>query len=249
MTEHEEDFPPFPFIYVKRPDLRPNEMQDPASPEELNSWSWWIQDFDLYQNELEGIDPLTRINALDLPCYQQIHGKADPAKILALFCLCHEWRVYPPSWIMNELYSRFDEYLKDNGTGKKKRSLGLYFGENERGARPAFFRQEAVRGVMETALIAVDRLRYQFNLPKDQAIGLAARLFETVENKTVHKFQKGEAALEKAYREWIKGSHYQEWIERFVKNPIAEETKNGFLRSFPPGTFTGYPEIEKLLKD
>lgn len=198
----------------------------------------------------ESLHPLEKINAIAIPDQPYLSGVTDPAKILAYFCFCHESRVYPPTWIMNELYNRFHEYLTDNGTGKNKRRLGEYFGEPARGDRSAFFRQEAFRPVMELSFIAVDRLRCCFGLTKEAALSIVAARLELVINKTSHRFKKGEAALEKAYREWCKGEHYQEWLERSIKNRtfLAEETKD-FLRSFPPDSFTGYPHIESLMKN
>lgn len=245
-----DNFPPHPFLNVKRPDLRPDELPTEASPEELSAWKWWIQENELYDEIPEDIHPLERIQALDLNIYQEIHGTPDPSKILALFCFCHENSVYPPAWIMNELYKRFDEYLKGNSSGKKKRRLGEYFGEPARGDRSAFFRQEAIKPVMDSALTAVDRLRFCFDLSREDAISIAARRFELVTNKTSHRFEKGEAALEKAYREWCKTDHYQEWIDRTIINRVFtdEETKN-FIKSFPPDSFTGHPHLEQLLKN
>jgi hypothetical protein len=233
--------------YAKRLDLRLVELPDTSNTEELADWKWWINELELYK-ECQDLPLQERINALSLPLYQHIHGTPDPAKIIALFCLCQEMRVYPPAWIMNELYSRFDEYLKDNITGKKKRRLGEYFGEPARGNRSAAFRQQAFKHVMQSALAAVDRLRYHFNLSKEQALCLVAQRLETVENDTCHRFEKGEAALEKAYRDWCKMDSRQEHIEWLKTLTFSDEDTLEFLHSFPPDSFTGIPHIEKRLK-
>lgn len=248
MKDHDgRDLPVHPLLYVKRPDLRVDELSETPSPDELATWQWWITGMQLFERELEG--PIQeRIGALDLSMYQHIHGTPDPAKILAFFCLCHEWRIYPPAWIMNELYTRLNEYLRDNVSGKKK-SLGEYFGESVGGVRGPYFRQQAFKGVMQSAFVAIDRLRYSFNFSKEQALGIVSRRLEFVVNKTSFRFDKGEAALEKEYREWCKNVHCQEWLEQFENISLTDEENKEFLRSFPPDSFTGFPHIEKLLKD
>lgn len=244
-----EELPPFPFLFVKRPDLRLQELSDEATPEDLAAWKWWLQDMELYEGELADLPIEDRITALGLTTFKVVHGAPDPARILAFFCLCHEWRIYPPAWIMDELYSRFKGYLSDNLTGKNKRRLGEFFGEPARGDRSPFFKNQAFKSVMESTLIAVDRLRYRFNFPKEQALGIASRRFELIVNETGHRFQKGEAALEKAYRNWCNGDHYQSWLETMISQPFTEKENKEFLLSFPEGSFNGYPHIEKLLKD
>lgn len=248
MKDHKEcELPPHPLFYVKRPDLRMDELPDMAGNEELADWRWFIEDLELYETELQEEPDLERINALSLPLYQHIQGTPDPAKILAFFCLCHEWRVYPPAWIMNELYSRFNEYLNDNGDGKKKRRLGEYFGEPARGNRSAFFRNEAFKGVMQNACTAVDRLRFCFNLTKEESLGIVSQWLESVANKTSFRFEKGEAALEKEYRKWCKSVHCERWIKYFTDDSPTSEGNIEFLRSFPSGSFTGFPQLEKLI--
>lgn len=247
--QNDEELPVHPLLYMKRPDLRLNELRDGADLEELSSWKWWITTMELYKGELQEQPILESINALDLPLYQHIHGTPDPVKIIAFFCLCHERGVYPPAWIMNELYTRFEEYMKDNSSGEKKRRLGEYFGEPARGDRSPFFRQQAFKEVMESALIAVDRLRFCFGLSKEQALGIVSLRLESVVNTTSFRFNKGEAALEKAYREWSKKVHCHDWLERFKNRTFTDKENLEFLRSFPPDSFTGFPQIEKLLQE
>lgn len=236
--------------YIKRPDLRPEELPGRATPEQLAAWRYWIEGLDLHTDLKDsGLDPLEAITALDLTEYPHIHGKPDPVKIISFFCACHEWKVYPPAWIMDELYQRFNAYLIGNGTGKDRRRLGEFFGEPARGNRGPWFRQQAFAPVMQNMCTAIDRLRYVFNLSIDNAVGIVATHLDDVVNKTGHRFDKGEAALAKYYKnEWGAEMSLQQ-KQMFADRPPTYEQNKTFLRQFNEDALAPYPHLKTYLKD
>lgn len=235
--------------YIKRPDLRSDEFPLMETVEdEREKWNLIISDLELYKELIsKGNDLLDVCSCLDLTIYPEIHGGiGHPVDLLALFCSCHDWGVYPPSWVMNELYQRFCQYLKGNLSGTDKRRLGEFFGEPPTGRQSPYFKQRAFSDVMQSAMIAIDRLRFVHNISKDDAIGIVARRMEIVKNNTSHKFHKGEAAIEKAYKSW--GKEISERLRnRWEESPPDQENTLAFLKTFPSESFVGFPHVEALL--
>jgi hypothetical protein len=174
-------------------------------------------------------------------------SQVDPAKILAYFCACHRWRVYPPDWIMNELYSRFSEYLDDNLKGKA-RGLGEYFGEPARGTRPGTLSKLAQCRIMEQAMMDVDRFHEWFGINCSDAFDLVAHYLEAVESRTSHRFEKSYSFVKKAYDAWQKSGASEAMIEYWKgKKMPTRADKVAMLRRYPRDAFDGYPQFAEYL--
>jgi len=184
---------------------------------------------------------------LILPLEEYLGGTLDPSRIILLFCQCHKMKVYPPPWIMNQLYERFREYVDDNFNGKNPKRLGEYFGEPKGGNRRPYFKQKAFEDFIEMSCRGIEILKGCFGKSQEDAIGIVTRRMETVKNATAFEMNKGEAALEKAYKKWDRSAkdHYR---DRLKRKPLTDEQKLEFLQTFPPDAFTGHPDLESLLK-
>lgn len=249
-------FSPYMLLYVKRPDLRPAELPTEGTPEEfdarLPSWQWWISSSDLYTNELKSNHE--EFLALALPEYPDISGTPDPAKIIAYFCACHDWGVYPPAWIMNDLYKRFSGYLDDNMQGKF-RGLGEYFGEPAKGTRSGTFRKFQLEPAMETACMNVDRLEHWCNRPLNKALDIVALQLEEAQERAPEAFKvdpkkrKGREALRKAHQEWRRSGCTDRMLDFWKEKemPTSEQITE-FVKALGPDLLTGHPDLLALLR-
>lgn len=238
-------------ILVKRPDLRLDEVTENGI-----NWQWWMTNKE-YGDELKNdqnnsVIPLSVFPSLSginepsfydlrkvmLPYLQKFTGEQDPAITMALFCECHRYRVYPPPWLLNDLYKRFSSYLADKLNGGDKR-LGEYFGESEEGARNSYFSKMAFASTMETAMQDINRFRIWFGLRKDDAIDLVAQYLQTVEdnNKTTHRFHKGFSAIAKEYKLWSKKHTLRHFKLRAEHHPPSRDDKVKMVQRYPKDAF------------
>lgn len=239
--------------YVKRPDLRPEEIPsfEVCSDQDAESWIWHIEGNDLF-NEL-GCDH-GEIFSVDLPIYPDIHGIPDPIKIAAFFCACHEWRVYPPAWIMDDLYRRFSEYLEENGAGNPKR-LGEFFGEPATGTRRPKFKELVFGPMMETACGDVDRLEHWVGVSTKDALDIVAFRLEIAQEKVPSGWQgertKGRAALVKAHQAWRRKGTTDHFREIWDKNGLPTDDNLLHLLERHEDCLLGpkYSRLRKRLKE
>lgn len=231
--------------YVKRPDLRPSEIDTlvGVAMEDLQSWQWWIHSSRLYEDEL-GSDP-KEISALLIPVHKEILGLPDPIRIINYFCECHEMGVYPPAWVMNDLYERFSAYLSDGLKGKKNR-LGEYFGEPKRGTRSGAFCDIVKKPIIGRAVLDVEQFYGWFGIHKNVAYDLVAQYLAAVENKTDHRIQIGYAAIEAAYKNDEGLEYYRKlWREK----PPTREDKEAMLQRYSRESLDPYLNKYPILKE
>jgi hypothetical protein len=221
--------------FVKRPDL--DGYCCSSSPE---NWKWWITALEL---EIRDNSENRVSEALEMADYLElINSTPDPLTLIEFFCKCHEWKVYPPGWVMDDLYNRFSEYLTDNYSGKA-RKLGEYFGEPSRGNRSAHFRQKAMEWPIISACMAVDRLHHCYRIPKTKARELANYRMQSLHPVGIFR-EKGIEGLTKSYSKWRKTDHYQLYRMTLLIGSIGDEAD--FLKSFPPESLLAYPRLEKI---
>ena len=238
----EDKSPPLPRL-IKRPDLWPDELPEHITPDDLDDWKYWLGGLDIVNDVSgRGFGLVEASIASQLPNYPDEHGIPDPEKIISYFCDCHEWGVYPPKWIMNELYQRFGSYLEDNMSGKSLRRLGEYFGESSLGKRSAYFRQKAVQPVMESLCIIVDRFRHGFRLGVDASIGIAVTRFAESGPDV------SESSLYGYYiNTWGSGRTRDVW-EVLDAHPPTVEQNMEFLSQFDEDILTAYPVLRAYLQ-
>lgn len=126
-TTHNEVFP----FYIKRPDVSADRPQrfDPAS---LAAWKyWWDGDVGICPSDAPAWESLDTAQgppaSLDFTV-----GPTRADVVVKAFCFFYESGVFPPEWIMADLYKRFSIYLKDNVKGKAEADLGKYFDGKKR---------------------------------------------------------------------------------------------------------------------
>lgn len=255
MTNNNDDAPQH--FYVKRHDLRPKEFSSNPCLDEYREWEWWIAPSEVaprpnnwaevIAEELSDEDfyyrILDNIVSNELPD-EKIHQNYDPALIIQYFCMCHEWGVYPPPWIMNDLNKRFSQYLTEKANGSDKH-LGEYFGESGEGTRKPFFKEHKLSNMLEPIMIDIDRFRAWFGLSIKDATAIAAQ-----HPKLVEKGDAGFSTVEKKYKERQKRSPFKESMANFEKNPPSRELKVRLVKRYPKEAFDVHRAIfQEYLKD
>lgn len=227
-------------VYFKRADLRQDEEgspynEDTVSDDDRHKWKYWIDNLSLH-------DEQDRFSAMVISDYLQVMGPADPIKIIEFFCACHEMKVYPPEWVMNEIYRRFNDYLDENYQGKG-RGLGEHFDEPARGKRPGYFKQRTQERIMDIACANVHRLITWFNRIQSAALDIVAIQIEREQaDVPLIARPKGRDALRRAYQTWLQAHNEVCKITGPWPDPPNEE-RTKFLRALGPDCLTGHPDL------
>lgn len=106
----------------------------------------------------------------------------DPHEILKAFINCSALGIYPPTWVMDAITERFDNYLKDNWQGEGKR-LGEYFGEKEHGVDKHKFNKYKFENDICWLYFKIDVLVYMLKLKADHAITIVYDTYLPAGNK------------------------------------------------------------------
>lgn len=201
--------------FVKRPDRHLADISVELEDEGLMSWQWFIHALSI----LDGPWPAQGVSELSEP---QRTGKIpeNPIDIIRLFCACHEWGIYPPGWIMDDLYQRFSGYMTDNLRGKCDAGIGNYFDETNRRGK---FRDFALEPKVREAAWLCGALHHWFRTPKSKAIDICGAWLEDKQLGSNAPWPnenrpKGVAALRKEY------SKYSEFIEQRQVNLRPPDT-------------------------
>lgn len=245
---------------VKRPDLWAEEFNnyildiealcEPGHGGEVKpdgDWKWWIETWHLAAAQEKGC---ADIAVPAIPVYPSF-GELDPIEILQVFCLCQDLRVYPPAWVMNDLYKRLGAYLDDNMSGRARR-LGEYFGEPRNGNRRNIFKGLAFRKMMDTACLNVFYLERIFSKKQNQALDIIALKVELIQEdlpkgwKGIEKTM-GREALRKAYQTWKSGLDAQRTFKFFETSPPTPEDRINILQSLGRDCLAGHPDLIAFL--
>lgn len=242
MSDSDEIYDP---IYVKRHDLRPNEISEYPDPKEYQNWQWWITHEDLSRKELT--DFIDQLKADDI---QQVfcdpNNKEDPIERIRCFCNCHRFGIYPPPAVMNDLFKRFSGYLDDNEKGKSRR-LGEYFGEPANGNRRGKFRDESGPDLFSVCAM-VHHLENWFYRPNNKALDIAALYLEKLYDQTPKEWQgekkKGRESLRKEY---LRLRRIPAAIIVFNSNNPTPGARQKLLKTLGRDCLTGHPDLLDLL--
>ena len=236
-------------VFVKRPDLRQEEEGSPYSAEcsrngateikkTFDRWEYWIDNLSLYEEQ-------GSFSALIMPTYTYANGPADPIQLIEFFCDCHKMKVYPPRWVMDELFKRFSDYLNENYQGKGRR-LGEYFGEPAGGGRSGYFRREVQAGNMEVYCANVHRLVSWFGRTKVAALDIVMIQLEReqADHPLTGNRPQGRESLRKAYQAWLRifnelqtKDFWSDW-----QSP-SNEKRTEFLNALGRDCLTGHPDL------
>lgn len=234
--------------FVKRPDRHLADIPVELEDEGLMSWQWFIHapsilDDPWQAQEVAG--ELPRVSELSEP---QRTGKIpeNPIDIIRLFCACHEWGIYPPGWIMDDLYQRFSGYMADNLGGEKfDAGIGNYFDETNRRGK---FRDFALESSVKQAAWLCGALYHWFRTPKSKAIDICGAWLEDKQLGSNAPWPnenrpKGIAALRKEY------SKYSEFIEQRQVNIRPPDTvRLGILERIGEQFLAEDPDLKDELK-
>jgi hypothetical protein len=245
--------------FVKRPDLRLDEFSDSVLDETSDdeamfaqgaNWQWWIPTWKLVSEEFKNYPGLHR-NSVAVPVLPEFCEQIDPIEILAIFCSCHEWRVYPPAWVLNALHERFEAYLKDNFDGRSRR-LGEYFGEPSEGTRRGVFRQFYTSSLTEQAHRIVDCLVYWFSRKQNAALDIAAIYLQLRQERSPKGWQgekiKGREALRKSYLAWKRSGETDRFLKNMERCPPTTEDRLFILKALGSDCLQGHPDLIDLLR-
>lgn len=225
--------------FVKRPDRHLADISVELEDEGLMSWQWWISLFDLVESD--DYHPRRDIRARSL-LYPD-----DPTALDVIHCFlaCHELGVYPPGWIMDDLYQRFYGYMTDNLRGKLDAGIGNYFDEANRRGK---FRDFALESSVKQAAWLCGALYHWFRTPKSKAIDICGAWLEDKQLGSNAPWPnenrpKGVAALRKEY------SKYSEYIEqRQVGLRPNDTVRLGILESIGEQFLAEDPDLIDELK-
>lgn len=122
----------------------------------------------------------------------------EPINIIQAFVMCARYRVYPPPWVMNDLYERFSNYINSNKKGENK-GLGEFFGEKKNSARKVYFNKIKYQMLKDTLCMSVDKLVIFFGISESDAIKIVANSSLKNINKKGVLTDFGEPALKAHY--------------------------------------------------
>jgi len=105
------------------------------------------------------------------------HDK-NPTFLFRIICLLHEHRIYPPEFVMNELFDVFKEWLNTNGT----KNIGSLFGTNKKGQGNRIIRENEFL-IVHKLMQEIWQLKNAFKLATLRAAEMvSARLEKVSEN-------------------------------------------------------------------
>ncbi|PLX88410.1 MAG: hypothetical protein C0618_04400 [Desulfuromonas sp.] len=242
--------------YIKRPDLwpgSPNEKPLEEYQDALRHWDFWIDALELCKQQTEkNPDSSADMVTLYLSDLPDRIGPVDPIETIGLFCLCQKMAVYPPAWIMNDLYQRFSRYISDNMEGKD-RFLGEYFEESRDSARRSDFKKYVYSRPISTACLNIHKLRKWFDCTQKSALDIVALQLEQAQKDMTGEWKseriKGRAALAAEYADIKKKGLMKEHEVYWERNPPTNENRRALLRDIGLENLTGYPHLEAWLQE
>lgn len=235
--------------YLKRLDLRFNKAPDEPV-------QWLISNNELC-NEIDDFEEEMLVKKLfnykEMTTNENsifIHDcKLDSLEIIDYFCKCHHWGVYPPAWLMDEITSRFANYLADNLKGKTRR-LGEYFGEPANGNCRGKFR-EAASPDMRFVCLYVDKLEYWFSRPLNKALDIVAVYYEKLYKEKLRgwnvKKGAGRESIRKAHQKSRRYGTTRYMIKIWEKHPPTTESRINLLITLGRDSLTGHPDLLDIL--
>lgn len=246
MTDILDNGPKYPkAFYTKRYDLRPEEFSPEVEFDQYDKWAWWISSSDLsrrrgdvivecFDNGLSDEEMEILLNdecaLYYLPVEEENEG-VGPAELISLFCLCHRRGVYPPPWLMNNLYKKFNQYLREKLDGSDK-LLDEIFAGNGKGLSRTYFKQAANGPIWDTAMHDLNRFRIWFGLTIKDATAIVAQY-----KKLGMKEDQGFSTVEKKYKEFNKIDPFERHKDFYKKHPPSRRLKVRVVKRYPKDTF------------
>ena len=249
-------------LFIRRPDFAEDSpfthSHDYHDSEDtktaLNKWRYWRVGTPAFPSDRELSNDGIRLDILLHADSAQQESYLKDRGLIKLFCAAHKHGVYPPPAVMNELYERFINYMKDNSSGMDRR-LGEYFGEPPEGTPVPSFRREKLESMMDNSAVLVHQLHHWCKCSRKDALSIvSAKLEQVIEEGPWGglKRQKGYSALEKHYGHWRKETLpiIEENAKKRGKEPWAQPPNDELIRILEYigyDALSGHPTLQMLI--
>lgn len=259
MTDIVEDSPKYPkAFFTKRHDMWPEEFSSEEEFDNYNKWKWWITSEELSRSRREifvevwknGLsqEQLNNMLSQEISIYylpvEEENNQAGPATIMDLFCLCHSRGVYPPPWLMNDLYQKFAKYMTEKLNGSDILLDEVFAGKSKSLSKPAF-KQIAIYPAWETAISDIHLFRIWFGLSIKDATAIVIQY-----PKLGLKKDNGFATAEKKYKKYCKISPIDRHEAWFREYPPRRDFKLRLVKRYPKEAFLPHwPIFQEYCED
>ncbi len=193
------------YIFTRRLDMS-EDFPDPCPCDENGNppdWKWYVNEGELRKQIEEKYPPTEAfLYGMSLaPRFRNVEND-DAMTTFRDFIACHELGIYPPPWIMDNLYKVFSGYMKKALEGDY-RTLDASFkiGKKDFGE---MHREALYCELSESA----DALYNNGGMTREQAVTTVIADLE-LNNETKYRIEPGMDSLEKQYYRWLKagGDH------------------------------------------
>lgn len=205
------------YIYTRRLDMS-EDFPDPCPCDENGNppdWKWYVTEGELRKRITEKYQPIEAfLYEMSLAPRSRDVENDDAITTFRDFIACHELGIYPPQWIMDNLYKVLNSYMEKAFEGDY-RTLDASFkiGKKDFGEihREALYRELSERA---------DALYKNGGMTREQAVTTVIANLE-LDNKTKYRIAPGVGSLEKQYYKWLKAGGEQTTKVEICKSQIA----------------------------